>query len=269
MTDLKPHGARPAIWGIVNVTPDSFSDGGRFEGAERAVAHALALRAQGADVLDIGGESTRPGAAPVDPEQEIARVVPVIRGIRANGDAGRISVDTRRADVARAALRAGATIVNDVSAAADPDMLKVVVAHEAGLVLMHMQGTPGTMQQDPTYDDVTSEVRDFLAERADAARTAGIDDVWVDPGIGFGKTVEHNLTLLRDLERFQIPGTRLLLGASRKSFLGVLTDTPQADQRLAGSLACVVRGLQARADVRVHDVRETRDLINVLRSISP
>ena len=259
----------PRIWGIVNVTPDSFSDGGRFDSTATAVAHATQLRADGADVLDIGGESTRPGATPVAPDAEAARVVPVIRALREAGDAGPISVDTRRASVATAALEAGATIVNDVSSAQDPEMLPVVASRGAGLVLMHMQGEPGTMQEAPTYADVVREVGDYLAARCAAARSAGIERIWVDPGIGFGKTLAHNLALLRDLEALARPGTRTLLGASRKSFLGQLTDEPRADRRLAGSLACVVRAMHANTDVRVHDVRETKALLTVLSAISP
>ena len=255
------------MWGIVNVTPDSFSDGGRHGDLAAAVAHALRLRAQGADVLDIGGESTRPGATPVDPATEIDRVVPVIRGVRDAGDAEPVSVDTRRASVAAAALTAGATVVNDVSAAADPDMLAVVADHGAGIVLMHMRGEPRTMQTDPTYNDVCQEVRAYLVDRVAAARSAGVTRIWIDPGIGFGKTLEHNVALMRGLEGLQCPNTGMLVGASRKSFLGLLTNEPNPSKRLASSLACAARALEAGADVRVHDVRETCDLRTVLQAV--
>ncbi|MDF1700292.1 MAG: dihydropteroate synthase [Planctomycetota bacterium] len=258
------------IWGIVNVTPDSFSDGGRFLEAARAIAHGEALAADGAHVLDIGGESTRPGAAPVGHAEEIDRVVPVLEGLAAALPEMILSIDTRHAAVADAALGAGATIVNDVSGAADPAMLDVVARHGAGLVLMHMRGTPETMQSEPAYDDVTAEVAAYLEARAHAALAAGVDAarVWIDPGIGFGKTLDHNLTLLRDLEAFVRMGRPVLLGASRKSFLGSLTGQTEAADRLAGSLACALRALEAGvAAVRVHDVRETRDILAVFTQI--
>ncbi len=258
------------IWGILNVTPDSFSDGGRFLDPAAAIAHGLALADDGAHVLDVGGESTRPGAAPVATDEEIARVVPVIEGLRAARDDLTVSIDTRHAAVAEAALAAGASIVNDVSGAGDPAMLGVVARHAAGLVLMHMRGTPATMQAEPHYDDVTAEVAAYLEARAEAAVDAGIDParLWIDPGIGFGKTLEHNLTLLRDLEAFVRMGRPVLLGASRKSFLGTLTGREVPAQRVAGSLACVVRAREAgAAAVRVHDVRETGDILTVLEQI--
>ncbi|MDA1195650.1 MAG: dihydropteroate synthase [Planctomycetota bacterium] len=258
------------IWGIVNVTPDSFSDGGRFLVPERAVEHGLGLVAAGADVLDVGGESTRPGAQPVGQAQELERILPVIAGLRAQAPDVPVSVDTRHARVAEAALMAGATIVNDVSAAADPDMLTTVVRHGAGLVLMHMRGTPATMQREPTYGDVVAEVGDWLMARAAAAAEAGVDPqrVWIDPGLGFGKTLEHNLALLQGLETLVARGPPLLLGASRKSFLGILTGRQLPAERVAGSLACVARARTAGvAAVRVHDVAETRDLLAVLAQI--
>lgn len=258
------------IWGIVNVTPDSFSDGGRFLDPQAAIDHGAALASDGADVLDIGGESTRPGAAPVDTAEEIDRVVPVIEGLAAAAPGVTLSIDTRHAAVADAALAAGATIVNDVSGAADPRMLAVVVRHGAGLVLMHMRGTPETMQSEPTYDDVTAEVAAYLEARAGAAIEAGADGarLWIDPGIGFGKTLDHNLTLMRDLERFIGMGRPVLLGASRKSFLGTLTGREVPAERVAASLACVVRALEAGVDaVRVHDVRQTRDILTTFTQI--
>lgn len=258
------------IWGILNVTPDSFSDGGRFLDPDAALAHALALADDGADVLDIGGESTRPGAAPVGEPEEIERVVPVIERIRAARPDLEISIDTRHAAVADAALAAGAGIVNDVSGAADPGMLGVVARHGAGLVLMHMRGTPQTMQADPVYDDVTAEVAAYLTSRAEAAIAAGADGarLWIDPGIGFGKTLDHNLALLRELEGLVRLGRPVLLGASRKAFLGTLTGRAEPAERVAGSLACVLRALEAGVDaVRVHDVAATRDILTVFTQI--
>jgi dihydropteroate synthase len=226
----------------------------------------------GADLLDVGGESTRPGAAEVPVQQELARVLPVIRGLVAAGVPVPLSVDTRKARVAESALAAGARIVNDVSAGRhDPRMLAVVAAHGAGLVLMHMQGSPETMQAAPAYGDVVAEVRAWLEARARAAEAAGVlpEAILVDPGIGFGKTLDHNLALLAGLEQLVGDGRPVLLGASRKSFLGRLTGRAAAD-RLAGSLACVVRAREAGvAAVRVHDVGPTRDLLTVLARIGP
>ncbi len=229
----------------------------------------MALAAQGADVLDIGGESTRPGATPVSVDDEIARVVPVIE--RLVGGA-RISVDTRHAAVAEAALRAGATIVNDVSAGADQAMFALVASAGAGLVLMHMQGTPETMQAEPTYDDVCEDVASWLEERVAAAESAGIERsrLWVDPGIGFGKTLDHNLALMRGLEDFRrrFENVRVLLGASRKSFLGSLTGRRDPQERGPASLACAARAFEAGiSDIRVHDVAATRDVFRVLSRI--
>ena len=253
------------------MTPDSFSDGGLNASPSAAVDFALDLVAQGADVLDVGGESTRPGARPVDAEEERRRILPVIEGLRRRGAALPISVDTRKADVAAAALEAGATLVNDVTAATgDPRMLATVARLGAGIVLMHMRGDPRTMQDAPRYDDVTTEVRAYLEARAAAAIDAGVapERVFIDPGIGFGKTFAHNETLLRDLERFTSAG-RVWVGASRKGFLGAITGRPAAG-RLAASLACVARAFGAGAHaVRVHDVAATVDLLAVLARISP
>jgi dihydropteroate synthase len=242
--------------GIVNVTPDSFSDGGRFLDPAVAIDHGLQLAAQGADVLDVGGESTRPGAEPVPVEEEIERVVPVVAGLASRGDVP-VSVDTMKAAVAEAALVAGAAIVNDVSAGlADPRMLGVVAGAGAGYVVMHMRGTPRTMQQDPRYDDVVAEVIAFLRERIAAAEAAGIarDRIIADPGIGFGKTGGHNLQLLRRLRELvaALDGVPVLVGTSRKAFLG--GDSP-ADREEA-TLATVMWALDSGAAmVRVHDVR--------------
>lgn len=258
-------GARPAVMGIVNVTPDSFSDGGRFLDADAAIAHGIGLAAQGADVLDVGGESTRPGAAPVTARQELDRVLPVIEGLTSAASVP-VSIDTTKAAVARAALEAGATIVNDVSAGRlDPDILGVTAAAGAGFVAMHMQGEPRTMQLDPRYHDVVGEVGDFLVERVEAAHAAGIarGAVAADPGIGFGKTVEHNLEILAALPSLAagVPAP-LLVGTSRKTFIGRLlaratgasADLP-VDQRDEGTLATVVWAVEHGASiVRVHDV---------------
>jgi len=259
--------APPRVWGIVNVTPDSFHDGGRHATTESAIAHARRLLAEGADVLDVGGESTRPGAEEVSVDEEVRRVAPVVRALAAVGVPVPISVDTRKAAVAEAALDAGATIVNDVSAGThDPAMLALVARRGAGVVLMHSRGTPRTMQGQTAYADVVAEVRAHLAARAAVAEEAGVSParIWVDPGIGFAKTAEQNLLLLRHLETLVGDGRPVLLGASRKSFLESLTGR-RAEDRLAGSLACVVRALEAGvAAVRVHDVAATRDLLAVL-----
>jgi dihydropteroate synthase len=243
--------------GIVNVTPDSFSDGGRFLGVDAAVAHGVALVAAGSALLDVGGESTRPGAAPVDLETELARVLPVIEGLVRRVTVP-ISVDTTKAAVARAALGAGATVVNDVSAGRhDPAMLDTVAAAGAGLVLMHMQGEPATMQDDPRYDDVVAEVGDFLVERIAAARDAGVapDAIIADPGIGFAKTAAHNLELLAALAPLAARlGVPLLVGTSRKSFLRSFGAGPDADARDDATLATTVWAFtQGAAIVRVHD----------------
>jgi dihydropteroate synthase len=234
--------------GILNVTPDSFSDGGRYLDPEAAVAHGLAMAADGAAVVDVGGESTRPGATPVDAAEERRRVLPVITALAPHV---RVSIDTRHASVAEAAIEAGATLVNDVSASLFP----VAAANGVGWVAMHMQGDPATMQDAPRYGDVVGEVRAHLLERAEQARAAGVDEVWVDPGIGFGKTVEHNLTLLRRLGELVESGFPVVVGTSRKGFLGTLTGGAPVDDRLEASLAtAVVAAANGAAMVRVHDV---------------
>jgi len=254
------------VMGILNVTPDSFSDGGRFLEPGAATAHGRRMRAEGADVIDVGGESTRPGAAAVDPAEEIARIVPVIEALAPEM---RVSVDTRRAEVAEAAIAAGATLVNDVSAS----LWEVAAAHGAGWVAMHMQGEPGTMQADPHYDDVVAEVRDHLVERAETARAAGVEEVWIDPGIGFGKTLEHNLALLAHLDELVATGWPVAVGTSRKSSLGRLladSDGSEApapvEDRLEGSLASATWAIhQGAAMVRVHDVRPTVQAVAVVQ----
>lgn len=263
---------RPMIMGIVNVTPDSFSDGGRFASRDAAVSHAQGLLAQGADILDIGGESTRPGAAEVDLTEEIARTAPVIAALRAAGVTAPISIDTRKADVARAALAAGADIVNDVSALTwDRDMAALIAQTGVPVCLMHAQGTPQTMQKDPQYNDVRFDVYDWLMAAIDRAEAAGIarNQIILDPGIGFGKTVAHNLALLSCLALLHRSGCAILLGASRKRFIGVLTQTDMADARLAGSLAVALQGAAQGAHIlRVHDVTETGQALALWRAMN-
>ena len=252
-----PPSDRPLVMGIVNVTPDSFSDGGRFLDASAAVRHGLALAADGAYVLDVGGESTRPGADPGGAAEEKARVLPVIRDLVAEAGVP-VSVDTSKVAVAEAALEAGATIVNDVTAGSDPAMMPLVAAAGAGYVAMHMRGEPRTMQLDPRYDDVVSEVTAFLRDRVEAAVAAGIRPgaVMADPGIGFGKTLEHNLRLLARLDEVVAgAGAPLVVGTSRKGFLGQILDVP-VDDREEATLATVVWAFDKGASmVRVHDVK--------------
>jgi dihydropteroate synthase len=251
--------------GVVNVTPDSFSDGGLWLDAGAAVAHGRAMMAEGADLLDIGGESTRPGAEPVSEDEELRRVVPVLEGLAGAG--APTSIDTSKAAVARAALAAGASMVNDVTALrADPEMAAVVAEAGVECCLMHMLGEPRTMQDDPRYDDVVDDVKAFLEARLAFAVREGIaeDRVLLDPGIGFGKTLEHNLELLRRLEELVALGRPVVLGTSRKSFLGRLTGREVAADRVAGTVATNVLGLAAGATVfRVHDVAPTVDALTV------
>lgn len=257
--ELNPDG-RVLIMGILNVTPDSFSDGGRFLSPDAAVERALAMEKEGADIIDVGGESSRPGAEPVPVEEELRRVLPVLERLRGKLRIP-ISIDTTKAEVAEAALRAGASIVNDISALRfDPAMAPLVAKFGAGLVLMHMLGTPKTMQQAPHYEDVVTEVRDFLAERAQYAQSQGIprEAIAVDPGIGFGKTVEHNLELLRRLPELVELGFPVLVGPSRKSFIGAILGLG-VEERLEGTLAaCAVAVVRGADILRVHDVKEVR-----------
>jgi len=254
--------------GVVNVTPDSFSDGGLFLDPEAAVAHGRELAQGGAEILDVGGESTRPGAEPVGEEEELRRVIPVIEGLRGAG--AQISVDTSKAAVAAAALDAGAGIVNDVTALrGDREMGPVCAERGVTVVLMHMLGEPRTMQKDPRYDDVVTDVKAFLAERLEAAVAVGVDEarVWLDPGIGFGKTGTHNMELLRRLGELRELGRPLVIGTSRKSFLGKLDGSP-ADQRLGGTIASSILAAAEGADVlRVHDVAEMRQALTVATAI--
>lgn len=262
-------GQRTVLMGIINVTPDSFYDGGRRVDADRAIADGLGLIEAGADIIDIGGESTRPGARPVSAEEELERVLPVIRGLRHVAKVP-ISIDTYKSRVAREALDEGADIVNDVSALRfDDEMAALAAAERVPVVLMHMLGTPRTMQTEPRYDNVLREVIDFLAERIQFAARAGIErqNIIVDPGIGFGKTLDHNLALLRGLPAFAALGQPLLVGASRKAFIGRILGT-EADERLEGSLAAAVAAVMGGAEiVRVHDVKETQRAIRVADAI--
>jgi dihydropteroate synthase len=254
------------IMGVVNVTPDSFSDGGAFLDRDAAIRHGLRLAFEGADLLDIGGESTRPGADPVSEREELARVIPVIEGILAENPGVRISIDTSKAAVAAAALDAGAGYVNDVTALrADPDMAALVAERGADVCLMHMIGTPRTMQSEARYDDVVADVQAFLAERIEVAIAAGIarERIEVDPGIGFAKTIDHNLELLRRLRELTELGRPIVLGTSRKTFLGRITGRETAE-RMPATLATVVMGYERGAEVfRVHDVAPARDALAV------
>ena len=262
---------RPRLMGILNVTPDSFSDGGLFIAAGDALAQARAM-AEGADILDIGGESTRPGAAPVPVAEEIARTAPVIAALRAEGFALPISIDTRNAAVAAAAIDAGADLFNDVSALRhDPGSLALAADRGVPVCLMHALGDPKTMQDAPTYDDVLLDVLDMLEARVAAAEAAGIPKarVLVDPGIGFGKTVAHNLALVRGLAAFHGLGCAILFGASRKRFVGTIGDAPVARDRVPGSIAVALEALRQGAQVlRVHDVTETRQAVALWRALN-
>ena len=272
MTMLRcgPHAldlTRPRVMGILNVTPDSFSDGGRFFDRERALDHARRMLADGADLIDVGGESTRPGAAPVDEAGELARVIPVIDELAREG--ALVSVDTMKPAVMRAAVAAGAAMINDVNALRLPGALEAAASTDAAVCLMHMQGEPRTMQDAPSYDDVVAEVRDFLVERAQSCEAVGIarDRIVLDPGFGFGKTLVHNLALVRALPELVATGYPVLAGLSRKSSLGTITGRPDGERlaaSLAAALAAVARGASI---VRVHDVRETVDALKVWTAV--
>ena len=269
-TLLWPNSPTPWIMGILNVTPDSFSDGGLSSDPERAIGHSRRMIDEGAHIIDVGGESTRPGSLPVTPGEQIRRTIPVIASIRRLWD-GPISIDTTSAVVAEAALRAGANWVNDISALRnDSLMIEVVASRGCPIVLMHMQGTPRSMQEQPAYGDVVADVKEYLVERAAFAERRGVarENIILDPGIGFGKTVEHNLELLRRLSEIVGAGYRVLIGTSRKSFIGRLTGAP-VDQRLAGSIAAAVKAVEAGAGiVRVHDVGPTKQALVVAAALS-
>jgi dihydropteroate synthase len=257
----------PKLMGVVNVTPDSFSDGGLYLDAEAAIAHGLELAEQGAEILDVGGESTRPGAEAVGADVEMERVVPVVAGL---GEAATVSIDTSKAVVAEAALEAGASIVNDVTALrGDPEIGALCAERGVDLVLMHMRGDPRTMQEDPRYDDVVDDVKAFLAKRMEAAVAVGVAEerVWLDPGIGFGKTLDHNLELLRRLGELRELGRPLVVGTSRKSFIGKI-DGSEVGDRIGGTLASSVLAAADGADVlRVHDVAEAAQAVRVASAI--
>jgi len=264
-----PVEARTLVMGVVNVTPDSFSDGGHWLRPEDAIAHGLALAREGADLLDVGGESTRPGAQPVPEAEELRRVVPVVAALAREGLV--VSVDTRKPGVARAALEAGASVVNDVAALQAPGMAQACAAARCGVVLMHMQGQPEDMQRAPRYADVVRDVGAFLGERAAFAEKAGIarDAVALDPGIGFGKSLEHNLALLRELASLRGPGYPLLVGVSRKAFLGTLAGIPDPTRRVSAGLAATALAIARGADiVRTHDVRATVEAARVADALA-
>jgi len=257
------------IMGVLNVTPDSFSDGGQFLDSGQAVAHGLQMAAEGAAVIDVGGESTRPGSDPVPAAEQIQRVFPVIEALAQQSDVP-ISIDTHDVDVARAALDAGAVIINDITALADDHMATLASERGVPVVLMHMQGRPRTMQQEPSYDDVVGEVLHFLLERAQRAESFSIpsERIFIDPGIGFGKTEQHNLSLLRYVDRFVATGYHVLVGASRKRFIGSITGRQEASDRAFGTAATVALCAAAGVSlVRVHDVAAMRDVVRVTNAI--
>ena len=263
---------RGMIMGVLNVTPDSFSDGGEFFATDAAVAGGIEMASEGADIIDIGGESTRPGAEPVSAKEELKRVLPVIEELRAKIDIS-VSIDTSKSEVASAALDAGASIINDVTAGrGDEKMLPLAAKRKAAIVLMHMQGEPRTMQKDPHYKDVVAEVADFFRQQYACALECGIDPMAIafDPGIGFGKTLEHNVTLLKNLERLHVHDRPLVVGVSRKSFLGKLVGTSEMSDRLAPTIA-FTSILRARGGdvVRVHDVKENVAALRVAKAMQP
>ena len=257
------------VMGIVNVTPDSFSDGGQFLDPDKAVEHGIRMASEGAAVIDVGGESTRPGSQPVPPAEQIRRIVPVIGALAERIDIP-ISVDTCQVEVARAALMAGASILNDITALSDERMIELAVQQQVPAILMHMQGTPRTMQLEPHYRDVVRDVRDFLLLRCEKARGLGIpkERLLIDPGIGFGKTLQHNLLLLRHLDKLVATGYRVLVGPSRKAFIGKLTDRANPADRAFGTAAAVARCAAAGVSiVRVHDVAAMLDVAKVARAV--
>jgi dihydropteroate synthase len=264
-------GPDPVLMGVLNVTPDSFSDGGDFFSKEVAAARAGAMLEEGAEIIDVGGESTRPGSDPVSPEEETRRVIPVVQGILAEHPDAIVSIDTYRSETAESALGAGVSIINDVTALrGDPRMARVVAEARCPVILMHMLGEPKTMQRDPRYDDVVLEVRNFLAERAEHAIAEGVDPekIIIDPGIGFGKTLDHNLALLHHLDAIVELGFPVLVGMSRKSFIGGITGVEEASERVFGTVAANVIAYERGATLfRVHDVQANREALAVARAI--
>jgi len=261
--------SRTHIMGVLNVTPDSFSDGGRFLKLDDAVSQGMKMIEEGADIIDVGGESTRPGSDPLSTEEELSRVIPVIESLSAKTDLP-VSIDTYKAEVARRALHAGARMINDISALRfDPGMKKVAAEFGVPVVLMHIKGTPKEMQKDPDYDDVIAEIKEYLSESIRNAQEAGIDrkKMIIDPGIGFGKRIEDNLNILKNLKEFSILGCPILIGCSRKSFIGRVLDLP-VEERLEGSLAALAAAVMNGADiVRVHDVKESRRVVSLIDAI--
>ncbi|MCC7155982.1 MAG: dihydropteroate synthase [Bryobacterales bacterium] len=258
---------RTAIMGILNVTPDSFSDGGRFGGAALAAEEGRRMFAAGASIVDVGGESTRPGAAPVSEDAELERVLPVVRLLAGEGG-GRVSVDTMKPRVAGACLSAGATLVNDVSGLRDPEMIEAAASHRAGVVIMHMRGTPQTMREHAVYTDVVREIKAELAPRIEAARRAGISEVLIDPGLGFAKTAAQSFEILRRLREFEDLGCPIMIGPSRKSFLGTIDGMEQPGERLEGTLAAVAIGvLHGARFIRAHDVAACRKAAAVAEAV--
>ena len=257
------------VMGVLNVTPDSFSDGGQFFDTDKAIAHGVKMAAEGAAMIDVGPESTRPGARPVSVDEQIKRAIPVIKAL-AKKVAVPISIDTHRLEVAQAALEAGAAMINDITALSDERMGELAAEQQVPVVLMHMQGTPATMQAEPKYDDVVGEVLQFLLDRARRAEQLGIpkERIFIDPGIGFGKTAEHNLLLLKNIRKFVETGYRVLIGTSRKSFIGKLTGKEKPSDRIFGTAAtvalCVAAGVSI---VRVHDVAEMVDVVRVVNTL--
>jgi dihydropteroate synthase len=257
------------VMGVLNVTPDSFSDGGQFLDVDRAVEHGIQMASEGAAIIDIGGESTRPGSASVSEYEQIQRVIPVIDKLSKKIDVP-ISIDTYKVEVAKAALEAGAAVLNDITALVDDHMAELAARYEVPVVLMHMQGTPETMQTKPKYNDVVNEVLEFLLSRAKKAEDFGVpkNRIFIDPGIGFGKTLEHNLLLLRNIDKFVATGYRVLVGTSRKSFIGTLTGKEEPSERIFGTAATVALCAAAGVSiVRVHDVAEMVDVVKVTNAV--
>lgn len=259
---------KTALMGVLNVTPDSFSDGGvYYQETDKAVKHALSMIQEGADIIDIGGESTRPGSVAISVEQELERVLPVITKLRAETDVP-ISIDTYKPEVARACLEAGATLLNDITGLTQEAMLQVATEYNCPVVIMHMQGTPKEMQKNPTYSDVVGDIKAFFQERIQAAKARNIEDIILDPGIGFGKTLEHNLQILNRLHEFTDLGFPILIGTSRKSFIGTLTKESSPSDRLSGTIASNVIALWQGASIfRVHDVEECKQALLVAEAI--
>lgn len=263
--------SKPAVMGILNVTPDSFSDGGDYFSIQQAVQHALNMQSEGAAIIDVGGESTRPGAKPVNVQQELDRVIPVIEKITSNLDIP-VSIDSSKPEVMREAVIAGASMINDVMALQQPNALETVASLDDSIAvcLMHMQGSPRTMQENPGYDDVVSDVIKFLQERVTASCLAGLSEqqIVIDPGFGFGKTLQHNIELLAQLERFSELDWPVLVGISRKSMIGALLDNLPTEQRITGSLAAAVMAYERGAQIlRVHDVRQTVEALTVAHAV--